>query len=169
MARSSERHADDPAVERVIVNIDGLEELAALRDALDGIRRDIDWWINNHRPEQWLPVQPITTMPAAAVASLPNHQRNTVPSVEARTHPRATSTPEPRPHTAAGPVESCDDETQFCCDAPDLQWTGDPQFPGVACMNCGYMVADCGSVVMQPSPEADPEPKEQQRDLFAEE
>lgn len=39
-------------------------------------------------------------------------------------------------------------------------------FP-VARQNCGYIVADCGSVVMQPSPQAepDPDPKEQQRDI----
>jgi hypothetical protein len=85
--------------------------------------------------------------------------------------PREHSQPKQRAPRSAQPpdpiaTDGIEDETQFCCEAPDLQWTGGPQFPGVACQNCGYTVADCGSVVMQPSPQADPEPKEEQRALF---
>lgn len=168
MVRSSDRVAEDTGVERVIVNIHGLDELVAIREALDGVRQDIDWWINNHRPEQWLPVQPVTTVPANLLAPTRDDRSSNLPA--ARELARVSPTPPP-PQTATAPNDSPNEETQFCCEAPDLQWTGAPLFPGVACMNCGYIVADCGSVVMQPSPEADPdpEPKDQQRALFAEE
>lgn len=169
MVRSSDRDSEAPGVERVIVNIDGLQELTAIREALDGIRQDIDWWISNHRPEQWLPVQPVTTVPADLLAPAHDDRSSTLPA--AREHARATPTSKPRPQTSPGPNDSPNEETLFCCEAPHLQWTGDPQFPGVACRNCGYIIADCGSVVMQPSPEADPEPdpKDQQRALFSDE
>lgn len=169
MARSSDRDADDTGTERVIVNIDGLQELTAIREALDGIRQDIDWWIKNHRPEHWLPVQPVTTMPADAVVSLPNAKGSDVQSAVTRHHAPDTVPPQPTIKTATAPNEDLDDDTHFCCHAPDLQWTGNAHFPGVACQTCGYIVADCGSVVMQSSPEADPdpEPQEQQRALFS--
>jgi len=35
----------------------------------------------------------------------------------------------------------------YCCEAPDLRWTGDPEHPGVACAECGYVVAENGEVV----------------------
>lgn len=174
MTRSPDRHADGTGTEHVIVDIDGLDELSAIREALDGIRDDVAWWLRNHRQEQWLPVQPITSMPLdplaqdwaerlnkVTAADLPDNASPNRPERLQRSQP-------PRPTRAA---EGLDDETQFCCEAPDLQWTGNAHVPGVACMNCGYIVADCGSVVMQPSPEADPDPehKEQQRGLFAEE
>lgn len=169
MTRSSEQKGGDADVDRVIVNIDGLDELAAIREALDRIRDDLDWWMNNHRREQWLPVQPITSMPLDPLAP------DWADRVNART---AADLPEKAPRTwpppspsssAAAADERIDDETQFCCETPDLQWTGNPHVPGVACQNCGYIVADCGSVVMQPVPDADPDPnpKEQQRPLFA--
>lgn len=168
MARSPDRDADEPAAERVIVNIDGLEELTAIREALDGIRQDIDWWINNHRREQWLPVQPVTTVPVDLLAPAHDDRSSKLPG--AREYARAIPTP-PRPQTSNAPNDSPNEATQFCCAVPDLQWTGDPHFPGVACLNCGYIVADCGSVVMQPSTDADPDPypKEEQRALFPQE
>lgn len=171
MTRSRDQEAGNTGADRVVVNIDGLQELASIRQALDGIRDDIAWWINNRRGDQWLPVEPYTAMPDAALASRPDDQTNDAPSATARNHPRGTPPPQPLSKTAAARNESLDDDTQFCCEAPDLHWTGDPLRPGVACMNCGYVVADCGSVVMQPSPEADPdpEPKEQQRGLFTDE
>lgn len=167
MAPSPDIDIGEPGVERVIVNIDGLDELSAIREALDGIREDIDWWLNNHRREQWLPIQPITSMPLDPTAADWSERLNRfstadVPAMTAREQPLC----EPRP-TQPAMADAIDGDRHFCCEHPDLKWTGDPQFPGVECMNCGYIVADCGSVVMQRSPEADPEPKEQQRALFA--
>ncbi|HET6884200.1 MAG TPA: hypothetical protein VFI31_28865 [Pirellulales bacterium] len=160
MSHSRETGAgDDDDTERVIVNIDGLEELTAIRESLDGIREDFDWWLKNHRREQWLPMQPITSMPVDPLApdwaerlnrfSAADLSENLAPDVRQ---------PQPQSDNAIATEGRIDDETQFCCDAPNLQWTGDPQFPGVACQNCGYIVADCGSVVMHPSPQADPDP-----------
>lgn len=172
MGASAEHHADQTDSDRVIVTIDGLEELSAIREALDDIRENLSWWLNNHRREQWLPVQPITSMPVDTAAADSAERLNTFAAGD----PPENSPPTQRTRRSASPADSIatdhiDDETQFCCDAPDLRWTGDPHFPGVACRNCGYIVADCGSVVMQPSPEADsdPEPREEQRGLFAEE
>lgn len=164
MAPSPDIDTDDAGVQRMVVNINGFEELTAIREALDGIRQDIDWWINNHPRDQWLPVQPVTSVPAHLFAPANDSRSSNLPATHEAA--RATPTPKPRSQTSTAPNDSPNAEAQFCCDAPDLQWTGDPHFPGVACMNCGYIVADCGSVVMQASPEADPEPKDQQRDLF---
>lgn len=165
MVRTADQHTKEADVDR---RIDGLDELSAIREALDGIRDDVAWWLNNHRREQWLPVQPITSMPLDPLAPDWAQRLNTVTAADV---PDASREQLAAPNTPLYAERSIDNETQFCCDAPDLQWTGNPHFPGVACMNCGYIVADCGSVVMQPSQEADadPEPKEQQRDLFAEE
>ncbi|HUY90448.1 MAG TPA: hypothetical protein VMV10_17050 [Pirellulales bacterium] len=74
--------------------------------------------------------------------------------------------PTPRQH-----APQVDAARAYCCEAPDLQWTGDPELPGVACLNCGYTVADCGSVVMYPAPDVDeeaddPGPMPQQQELF---
>ncbi len=172
---SQHRESDichDDGTDRVIVNIDGLEELAAIREALDGIREDLDWWLKNHRREQWTPMQPITSMPIDPLAPgwaerVNKFTADDLPENTATKRSAERRSPD-KPSTTA---DGIDDETEFCCETPDLQWTGDPQFPGVACQNCGYTVADCGSVVMHPAPGADPnpEPKEQQRALFAEE
>lgn len=167
MARSSDRDADDRGAERVIVDIDGLQELSAIREALDGIREDIDWWLKNHRREQWLPIQPITSMPADPLAADWAQRVNKFTAADLPNNSApAKSIP---PTSPPSPESGIDDETHFCCETPNLQWTGNPHVPGVVCMNCGYIVADCGSVVMQPSPEADPdpEPQEQQRALFS--
>lgn len=170
MAPSPDRDIDDAGTERVIVNIDGLDELGSIREALDGIRDDIEWWIKNHRREQWVPMQPITSMPIDPLATDWSDRLNKLsaadlPDNRARQRDEAQQSSQ-KPATAD---DGIDDERHFCCQQPDLQWTGDPQFPGVECMNCGYVVADCGSVVMHSSPQADPdpEPKEQQRALFA--
>lgn len=172
MSRSPETRSNEAGADRIIVNIDGFQELSAIREALDGIRQDIDWWINNHPGEQWLPVQPITSMPVDSAAPDWAERLNKLTATDP---PENSQSKQRTPRSAPLPdpiaTDGLDDETQFCCEAPELQWTGDPYFPGVACQNCGYIVADCGSVVMQPSPQADPdpEPKEEQRGLFAEE
>lgn len=171
MARSPDRDAGHAPAERVIVHIDGLEELTAIREALDEIRGDIAWWINNHRGDQWLPVQPVSTLPTDADVSPRNGQCTDDSLPTTQRHARTPPPQQPSTTSSATPNEDLDDDIHFCCQAPDLQWTGDPHFPGVACMHCGYIVADCGSVVMQASLESDPdpEPKEQQRDLFTNE
>jgi hypothetical protein len=46
-------------------------------------------------------------------------------------------------------VTEDDDGALYCCDRPRLAWNGDPDAPGVACENCGYVVADMGNVVIR--------------------
>ncbi len=48
-------------------------------------------------------------------------------------------------------LEHAMDEAEFaeyCCDRPRLSWNGDPDAPGIACENCGYIVAELGSIVI---------------------
>jgi hypothetical protein len=40
------------------------------------------------------------------------------------------------------------DETLYCCNSPRLTWHGSPEAPGVACANCGYLIAEEGQVVI---------------------
>jgi hypothetical protein len=40
------------------------------------------------------------------------------------------------------------DAGPYCCKRPKLEWNGDPDSPGVACANCGYVIAENGSVVI---------------------
>jgi hypothetical protein len=164
---------NENAIERLTEQLDNVgQELAGIRETLDTIRDDIAWWLKNQRREQWLPVQPITSMPVDPAAPDWADRLNRFTAADV---PTGNQQNMPEPHVApsrrADAADGIDDESQFCCDAPDLQWMGNPELPGVACQNCGYIVADCGSVVMQPSSQADPEPepKEQQRNLFAEE
>lgn len=171
MTRSSNERTDGANADGVSVTIDGFAELSAIRETLDAIRDDIAWWINNHRDDHWLPVQPIASMPLQSLA--PGWADTVHPRTAAEPPPNANATRVAPATTSDAPRSSADGvdlETHFCCEAPELQWTGNPQFPGVACQNCGYIVADCGSVVMHPPPEADPDtaPKGQQRGLFAE-
>lgn len=169
MTRSSEQPTDSATVDRDSLSIEALEELSAIRETLDRIREDIDWSLKNQRREQWLPVQLITSMPADPLAPDWAERLNRFTAADLPDSTASKHEP-PQRHldTSDTPASALDDETQFCCEAPDLQWTGHPQSPGVACQNCGYIVADCGSVVMQPSAQADPdpEPKEEQRNLF---
>jgi hypothetical protein len=155
MSRSREPTNDD-AADRVIVKIDGLEELSAIREALDGIRQNIDWWMSNHHRDQWLPVKSITSMPIDPLATDWAERLNTFTSDDLPKNSSSKQrTPLSAPQHGANATDGIDDEARFCCEAPDLQWTGDPDFPGIACANCGYTAVDCGSVVMSPAP-ADP-------------
>jgi hypothetical protein len=174
MNRRNEQGSDEEAgIERLLEKMGDVEqELAFMRAEIDGIREDIAWWLKNNAKEQWVPIQPITSMSMDPLAPDWGERVNRftaadLPPSAAGKRSQSLPPPDQNGDLATG----IDDETQFCCEAPNLQWTGDPQFPGVACKSCGYTVADCGSVVMQPSPEADPdpEPKEQQQALFAEE
>lgn len=44
-------------------------------------------------------------------------------------------------------VEAVETEP-YCCDHPKLAWNGDPDAPGVACVNCGYVIAEQGNTVI---------------------
>lgn len=77
-------------------------------------------------------------------------------------------------HAMDRPTEDCDTEA-YCCAEPNLQWHGDPDAPGIACANCGYLVAEMGSVLIwrgetdeQQANQADQpaEPEQHQGELF---
>lgn len=39
------------------------------------------------------------------------------------------------------------DQLVYCCESPELQWSGEPDAPSVVCRACGYVVAEYGEVV----------------------
>ncbi len=51
-------------------------------------------------------------------------------------------TPQVTPNSAEASPES----EPYCCPQPRLTWHGDPDAPGIACENCGYMVAEEGNI-----------------------
>lgn len=163
---------EEGSAERLILSTDGVDKLTGIRETLDEIRDDIGWWLKNNRQEQWGPIQPITSMPKDPTAPDWADRVNKFTAADLPDHRSHHPPDSRRASKACNEVASdIDEESQFCCDAPDLQWTGDPQFPGVACLNCGYTVADCGTVVVYPVPDAgenvdDPGPTHQQQKLF---
>ena len=54
--------------------------------------------------------------------------------------------PEANGHSAFAPQNESTEGVQqgipYCCDAPRLVWHGDSEAPGIACANCGYVLAD---------------------------
>jgi hypothetical protein len=61
------------------------------------------------------------------------------------------------------------ESVEYCCAAPRLTWNGDPDTPGIACENCGYIVAENGSVVIwrgEEEPGPQPTRPDQQARLF---
>jgi len=45
---------------------------------------------------------------------------------------------------------------EYCCKRPRLTWHSDPDAPGIVCENCGYVVAEQGSVAIWREPHAEP-------------
>jgi hypothetical protein len=83
------------------------------------------------------------------------------------------------PDTAAPgspPLDHHDSEDSegvtYCCEAPALRWNGDPDYPGIACENCGYLVAENGSVTIwrddpdKPNADGPAKPEQRQGSLF---
>lgn len=55
----------------------------------------------------------------------------------------------------------------FCCANPQLAWSGDPDYPGIVCLNCGFLAAENGSLVIRTEEEFQAERKRQeQKELF---
>lgn len=79
-----------------------------------------------------------------------------------------------RPYRGPNAVESAD-ENLYCCDSPRLAWHGAPDSPGIACTNCGYVVAEEGNILIwrddpgspdNPSTDGSTMPIERQGNLF---
>lgn len=78
-------------------------------------------------------------------------------------------------HQPQAPRPSRDetDSAEYCCDCPRLTWNGNPDAPGIACENCGYVVAEMGQVAIWRDEPGTPatdtpaaEPEQRQGKLF---
>lgn len=67
-------------------------------------------------------------------------------------------------------AELAEEMEQYCCAEPKLEWNGDPDHPGVACANCGMVVAENGSIVTYTEEELQElrQSKDRQTSLFEE-
>ncbi len=54
---------------------------------------------------------------------------------------------DPQPDCTPAAIEASD-ENQYCCDSPHLTWHGSPDAPGIACENCGFIVAEEGNILI---------------------
>ena len=52
-----------------------------------------------------------------------------------------------QPYRGSNAAETTDNNV-YCCDSPRLAWQGAPDAPGVACENCGYLVAEEGNILI---------------------
>ena len=59
-------------------------------------------------------------------------------------------------------------EAVYCCTSPQLQWNGDPDAPGITCINCNHVVAEDGLLVFfEDLGDREPKPKRNpQKSLF---
>jgi hypothetical protein len=106
------------------------EEVRILRQSLDELRDDVVW-----AARQVL---------AAGESIAPGQLRRQYdPLAPDASTPDAIAAADIRPAEGSNAAE-------YCCDAPRLTWNGDPDYPGIACANCGYIVAEQGSVAMWP-------------------
>lgn len=152
-------------------------EVRALRQVLDEIRDEIGWATRNlpeavaslgGRRITSMPVDPCEPDWAERVnrftpADLPGSQppespRGTTIHVDAEQFAKA--------------MESVE-QLVYCCESPELAWTGDPEQPGVECRQCGYIVAEAGSVTMNPADDetekkSRPEPDHSKQNRFEE-
>lgn len=100
------------------------EEVRILRMAIDELRDDVVW--------------------AARQVLTTGYQVSGKPPPPPR-DPLAPDADYVLPRTQVAEVS---DELLYCCDSPALAWHGPTDAPGIACTNCGYLVADEGSVVI---------------------
>src|SRR5258708_2730640 len=71
---------------------------------------------------------------------VPDTSSQTAADVRSMSPTSATGDPTPPAELGSRDPE----QLAFCCETPDLQWTGEPDSAGVACLNCGYVVAQVG-------------------------
>ena len=109
------------------------EETRLLRTSLDELRDDVVWAVR-----QVLAAGHQSSGTSPAAPRDPPFGEPTV-DLEGKTHAAPS---EPVGHAVD------DGQDSYCCDRPKLTWNGDPDAPGVACENCGYVIADNGSVVI---------------------
>jgi hypothetical protein len=146
---------DDEAIDSLTAALEDVrDDLTDIRRVVDDIHGDMEWATRNRQTDEWRPIQSITSMPLDPLAADWAERLNRFTAADIL-QPRSLAAPVTASTAADRPAEDNDDAEQlvFCCESPHLIWTGHPDYPGVGCANCGYVVADCGSVVMSPPPE----------------
>ena len=128
------------------------QELVVLRTVMDEIREDIVWAVRD-APDSLstLGARRINSMALDPCAPDWSERLNRLSPSDL---PPESGKPESRPNKIlvraedfARAMENIE-QLVYCCESPDLQWTGDPEVPGVECRKCGYIVAQAGSVAM---------------------
>lgn len=135
------------------------EEARLLRISLDEIRDDVAWAVR----------QVLATGYQVSGTPAPEPRDPLAPDM----FPSA-SVPQRDAPVCEHAMDPADEsvESSYCCDRPRLAWNGDPEAPGVACENCGYVIAENGSVVIwrdeddEPADTAATEPEQRQGNLF---
>lgn len=133
MAKAPKDRVTAGDVQDLAVAIEQLaEEARLLRISLDVLRDDVVW--------------------AARQVLATGYQVSGTPPLPPRDsltadHARSASREQPVSIDQATDNESSA-ESPYCCDRPTLRWNGDPDAPGIACENCGYVVAEQGNVVI---------------------
>lgn|GEM_PF-6246107 len=112
------------------------EEVRILRQAIDELRDDVVW--------------------AARQVLAAGHQVSPSQAPRRPVDPLAPDAGDVSDESA----EAADESLEYCCVRPQLSWHGDPESPGIACENCGYLVAEQGSVLIwrADEPGSDSEP-----------
>lgn len=103
------------------------EEARILRQAIDELRDDVVWSARE--------------VLAAGDCHAPGHLRRQYDPLAPDSAPMAID------RAASAPAEGVE-SVEYCCEVPRLTWNGDPAYPGVACENCGFVIADQGSAVI---------------------
>lgn len=130
------------------------QELVVLRRVMDEIREDIGWAVRN-APDliPALGARRITSMPLDPCAPDWSERLNRLTPADLPPEPGASAARPQKVLVRAEDFERAMESVEqlvYCCESPDLQWTGDPEYPGVECRKCGYIVAEAGSVEMTP-------------------
>jgi len=123
------------------------EETRLLRMSLDELRDDVVWAARQVLAAGYQATGSAPPVPGDPLA------RDLGPS-QPRSRPESLTV-----EHAMDRVTEGDEGAPYCCDRPRLAWNGDPDAPGVACENCGYVVADMGNVIIWRAESKDQPPR----------
>jgi hypothetical protein len=125
VSRVAERKANrrDKATELSIAVTQLSEEVRILRMAVDELRDDVVWAARQ------------VLAAGYEVSGQPSPQPVDPLAPDADYQPYCPQHPSELP-----------DGLLYCCESPRLAWRGPPDLPGIACENCGYLVAEEGNI-----------------------
>jgi hypothetical protein len=137
MAKNSKNQDTIGDSQELAIAIEQLtDELRAALQSIDELRDDVVWAVRNLIGN--LPPQPptiLSSMPADPTAADWPDRLNRFSS---------NGDPEPLPTLSARAFIWPDDSAErarFCCESPELEWTGDSDDPSIVCAACGEIVA----------------------------